>query len=506
MPGVYGGDDISAIVLDPGSSVLRAGWAGEDTPRVVNPSQYGWIQEDGAETYGEAAAKLSSDVNGDTAMADASEDNVTTDQDAPNAASQDSRTKLATYLAKKEPAAKIKKRYFGDSAVGSYRSGKEISPTVVNGVVSSVPDACHLFNNSYQELGANPSEHPLLLTESTWTPRQVREELTEMAFEALDVPAFYLANQTVLSSFSAGKPSSVIVDVGHSSVSVIPVVDGFVIRKGIVHQPLMGGSTVSRALAHGFRNPPPKTPRVGGPIEEFVPTYRVKSKKAVEIGKEAQWEERSDRVQGATDSYKKYQEEKLLHEAKESLCQILDTPWDENIALSRPARPFEFPNGYNDMFGIERYRASEILFSPNLWTGVDGVFPTTTTSDSTTNPSSNPPTSSTSPSSALSISQMVIDSISSVDVDARPILLSNIVCVGGGTFIPGFLDRLSYELTIKAPSQKIKIHSPGNSIERRHSSWLGGSILASLGTFHQMWISKQEYAEHGAGIIHARAR
>ena len=101
---------------------------------------------------------------------------------------------------------------------------------------------------------------------------------------------------------------------------------------------------------------------------------------------------------------------------------------------------------------------------------------------------------------------MVMDSISSVDVDARPILLANIVCVGGGTFIPGFVDRLSYELATRAPAAKIKIHSPGNSIERRHSAWLGGSILASLGSFHQMWISKQEYEEHGASIIHARAR
>lgn len=43
------------------------------------------------------------------------------------------------------------------------------------------------------------------------------------------------------------------------------------------------------------------------------------------------------------------------------------------IALSRPARPFEFPNGYNDMFGVERYRASEVVFSPILWEGVSGV-------------------------------------------------------------------------------------------------------------------------------------
>lgn len=34
---------------------------------------------------------------------------------------------------------------------------------------------------------------------------------------------------------------------------------------------------------------------------------------------------------------------------------------------------------------------------------------------------------------------------------------------------------------------------------------VGGSILASLGSFQQMWMSKQEYEEHGAGMIHKKA-
>lgn len=348
-----------------------------------------------------------------------------------------------------------------------------------------------MINYTYDSLSADSTEHPLLLTEPAWTSRETREELTEMAFEGLGVPAYYLANSTVLSSFSAGKPSSLILDVGYSSVSAIPVVDGFIIRKGIFRQDYSGGAAVSRALLHDFQSPPPRTPRLGGPITELVPTYRVKNKKATEAGKEAQWQEREDRREGTTDSYKQYHQEKLLHEAKESLGQVFDQPWNEQQALQRPSRPFEFPNGYNDVFGIERLRASEVLFEPSIWAGVDGIL----AQSGSVNPAPPP-----------SVPQMVLDAISSVDVDHRPALLSNIVCVGGGTFLPGFVDRLSYELTTRAPAQKIKIHSPGNSIERRHSAWLGGSILASLGSFHQMWVSKQEYEEHGAAIVHARAR
>ncbi|KAL1835706.1 hypothetical protein VTK73DRAFT_5448 [Phialemonium thermophilum] len=50
------------------------------------------------------------------------------------------------------------------------------------------------------------------------------------------------------------------------------------------------------------------------------------------------------------------------------------------------------------------------------------------------------------------------------------------------------------------PGVRVKIHAAGWTSERRFGAWVGGSILASLGTFHQMWISRKEYEENGAGI------
>jgi actin-related protein 4 len=56
------------------------------------------------------------------------------------------------------------------------------------------------------------------------------------------------------------------------------------------------------------------------------------------------------------------------------------------------------------------------------------------------------------------------------------------------------------------PSARIKITAAGLSSERRFGSWIGGSILGSLGTFHQMWISRNEYAEFGAGVVEKRCK
>ena len=81
-------------------------------------------------------------------------------------------------------------------------------------------------------------------------------------------------------------------------------------------------------------------------------------------------------------------------------------------------------------------------------------------------------------------------------------LYANTVLSGGTTMYPGIADRMQKEITALAPStMKIKIIAPP---ERKYSVWIGGSILASLSTFQQMWISKQEYDESGPAIVHRK--
>jgi actin beta/gamma 1 len=88
------------------------------------------------------------------------------------------------------------------------------------------------------------------------------------------------------------------------------------------------------------------------------------------------------------------------------------------------------------------------------------------------------------------------------DLDIRKDLYGNIVMSGGTTMYAGISDRMQKEITALAPSSmKVKIVAPP---ERKYSVWIGGSILASLSTFQQMWISKQEYDEAGPSIVHRK--
>ena len=94
---------------------------------------------------------------------------------------------------------------------------------------------------------------------------------------------------------------------------------------------------------------------------------------------------------------------------------------------------------------------------------------------------------------------MAVEVIGKTDIDIRRDLFSNIILTGGNSCYRGFPERLQRQIPeIAPPNQKIKVV---HSAERRFSPWMGGSILSSLGSFQQMWMSKQEYTEHGAIMI-----
>merc|ERR1719197_1990600 len=98
------------------------------------------------------------------------------------------------------------------------------------------------------------------------------------------------------------------------------------------------------------------------------------------------------------------------------------------------------------------------------------------------------------------VHETTFNSIMKCDVDIRKDLYGNVVLSGGTTMFPGIGDHMQKELVALAPStMKIKIIAPP---ERKYSVWIGGSILASLSTFQQMWISKEEYDESGPSIVH----
>jgi cell division ATPase FtsA len=81
---------------------------------------------------------------------------------------------------------------------------------------------------------------------------------------------------------------------------------------------------------------------------------------------------------------------------------------------------------------------------------------------------------------------MVQAALNGVDADLRSHLITRVVVTGGSTLINGFNDRLNFELQSMYTSSRVRIQAPASTVERKYASWIGGSILASLGSFHQV--------------------
>jgi actin len=100
------------------------------------------------------------------------------------------------------------------------------------------------------------------------------------------------------------------------------------------------------------------------------------------------------------------------------------------------------------------------------------------------------------------VDKTLFTSIMKCDIDVRKDLYANIVLSGGTTMFPGIAERIEKEMIALAPpTMKIKVVAPE---ERKYAVWVGGSILASLSTFPQMVITKDEYSESGPSIVHRK--
>ncbi|KAK5630642.1 hypothetical protein RRF57_006357 [Xylaria bambusicola] len=458
---VYGGDEVSALVLDAGYCHTRAGFAGEDVPKSVLPSFYGSLKTSNPdsttttyrEIFGDECLYPRADFEVKNYMSRS--ESVVEDWDAA--------TKLWEHM-----------------LISRLQPDRESPPIIRSSAKEGTADGEGDVAMEDVEVQEKPlAENPLLMTEAPWNSGKAREKAIEIAMENWGCPAFWMTRTPVCAAFAAGKASALVIDVGGANTSVTAIHDGMILKRSI-QKSQIGGLWLSQQIRTMWDNNEPKV--------NVVPYFMIENKTPVDAGAPAQARLRKYPFE-ITSSYRAYEEERLLTEFKESVVEVWRgpgrylNPGNEELVKTQPGRVFEMPDGWNQMWREQRYRVSEGMWDENA------ALP---------NPDGN--------AKAQTIPEMIKACLNAVDVDLRPNLLGNVVVTGGTSLLNGFNDRLNNELMAMHPGMKIKLHAAGLTTERRFGAWIGGSILASLGTFHQMWISRKEYEENGVGIVEKRCK
>jgi actin-related protein len=375
------------LVIDVGSSMIRAGFAGEAKPSLVEHCAVGKRANDNVFPLSFESAASEVDV-------------------VPIWKAQDSSAKYPEIVSE-------------DSLFQALKAVARDEHTRYHSEASDITD----------QLG------PVLISEPSVQNTAYRQKVIQLLFEKLGARAAFVCKRSVLSAFSVGKTNAIVVSVGSAVTSVSCVVGGHASQHFYSTWNVAGN-----ALDHEIR----EKLRAQSPNLNFLPKSFLAAEKC-------------------SPSFRAAAENFHVARMKETVCRVAE---NRDIRVNVNSAAYELPDGTLVDCSKIAQSVPELLFSGKT-------------------------------KSIGSMVHEVVDKQRASDESLAQNLIANVVVCGGTTAMTGFAERVQNDLA----KLSAKCVYGQSGADRHHSAWIGGSIVASLGAFSNLWITKREYEEHGIGIV-----
>lgn len=301
----------------------------------------------------------------------------------------------------------------------------------------------YIFDN---ELKAKPEEYNILFAEPANNTPKNRETLYEIIFENFNAKACYLATDSILSVFAAGKSTGICVDAGEFKTNIMPVYEGYGIKTSLV------------------------TMNIGGrDFNEYL--LKILTEKGIKFN-----------------NFSESQKRNILTEIKEKHCYVsndYETDMQNFSKNSESITPTEYllPDQNVIKLSAEKFRCAEIFFKPSL-------YPKLANFDEGIHDNIN-----------KLILSMELKKEDEEEEKIKKEFYSNIILSGGASMFSSLPERIVSETTkLSGLNYCDVIAIP----ERKYATWIGGSILSTISIFQSLWITKDDYDDYGTKIINQK--
>jgi len=525
---MYCGDETGSFIGEIGSHVSRFGYGGEDSPKYVVPSLC--FESDNAETsnlhvstscYRRKGTNYRTPLRSVQVPSDLSEQPIV--DPASFLQQGDSIEDWDAYETLWQSA--FDSLHVTDQFKHTKGGGNYKQNSAASGVTSGTVQATQISDGK--------CVHPLLIVSPGCTHRvgstaydqaahrKEMSQLTELVMEKLCAKAMFVAPAPMLAAFAHGRQTALVVDIGASGCRATPIVDGLVMKQAqrrngrggdwlgnVQWQALLkekAGVVRPRYLVNNASDKNTSTGRgifhrwamqdlmyefrTSGNVSLahwwYDPTvpflYKDEEKKKKKTGSDDEDNEDDGSDGSSSDGDNNGQANNLLTTSSGNGSAIYELPDGTLVDLTT-------------RIGKDLCRIPELLFSEEL--------PFLTEDYGQKHPNAADVYNEHPSLTNLPLPQLIHNSLSAVaDVDARKELATSILLTGGSSRFVNMEQRLSLEMPrITSSAFKCKVTASHNAIERSCAPWIGGSILSSLGSFQQLWLSRTEYEEYGTTL------